>query len=274
MALATVSADRVRHPCFYARDRHAFGRIHLPVARSCNIQCGYCRRDHDCAHENRPGVTRQVMSPGEAVQYLEQALEAMPHICVAGIAGPGDAFCDPEATLETLGLIRKKFPDLSFCVSTNGLNISPYVEDLKALAVGFVTVTINALDPGIGSRLVKAVRLDGQTWAGDRGAAVLIRQQVDAVERLKSAGCRVKVNTVVVPGINDHHCLFIARRMAALGVDIMNLLPLMPLEGTDMAALHPPGPGLMERLRSAAGRSLPQMRHCRRCRADAVGCLD
>ena len=86
------------HPCFYAGARGKHGRIHLPVAPSCNIQCAYCRRDHDCPNENRPGVTSGVISPEEALERFERALEDMPHISVAAVAGPGDAFCDPEPT--------------------------------------------------------------------------------------------------------------------------------------------------------------------------------
>ncbi|MCG8618018.1 MAG: hypothetical protein MI802_17530 [Desulfobacterales bacterium] len=84
---------RPHHPCFFAKDKATYGRIHLPVASSCNIRCAYCRRDHDCANENRPGVTTAVVSPEAALDCLGRALREQPHISVAGIAGPGDAFC-------------------------------------------------------------------------------------------------------------------------------------------------------------------------------------
>jgi len=58
------------HPCFDGRAVEACGRIHLPVAPGCNIQCGYCSRAFDCVNESRPGVTGRVMEPGEAVSYF------------------------------------------------------------------------------------------------------------------------------------------------------------------------------------------------------------
>ena len=80
------------------------------------------RRDYDCAHENRHGVTGSVRSPEGALDLLENALVKMPHISVDAVAGPGDAFCTPEITLQTFELIRKKYSDIALCISTNGLN--------------------------------------------------------------------------------------------------------------------------------------------------------
>lgn len=263
----------VRHPCFFSADRKRFGRIHLPVAKACNIQCAYCRRDYDCANENRPGVSTGVISPGEAVDRLEKAILNFPRLSVAGIAGPGDAFCSPDTTLETFSRIRKAFPDIALCVSTNGLNLSPFIEDLKSLGVGFVTITINALDPIIGGKLVTRVDTGKESLRGAAGAELLIANQLDALARLKSRGMTVKVNTVVVPGVNEDHILLMARRFCAMKVDLMNLIPLIPLARTEMAGISPPSGPELHRLRASAEKLVPQMHHCRRCRADAVGCL-
>ena len=44
--------DRTRHPCFDADARHQFGRVHLPVAPACNVQCNFCDRKYDCPNES------------------------------------------------------------------------------------------------------------------------------------------------------------------------------------------------------------------------------
>ena len=92
------------HPCFNDAAKHLFSRVHLPVAASCNVQCRYCNRKYDCANENRPGVTSAVLSPGQALYYLEHIIERVPSTSVVGIAGPGDAFAEPELTIENLGV--------------------------------------------------------------------------------------------------------------------------------------------------------------------------
>ncbi len=262
------------HPCFYAGAKGRYGRIHLPVAPSCNIQCAYCRRDYDCPHENRPGVTRSVISPEGAVDLFESTLGKMPHISVAAVAGPGDAFCTPEITLRTFELIRRKDLDIALCVSTNGLNIKRFIPQLCNLNVGFVTITVNAIDPNIGMRLHKQICFGNRIVRGFDAAQILISRQLEAISLLKSAGIILKVNTVVVPGVNDYHVLFVAKKMGRLGVDLMNFLPLIPLAGTDMENMASPGEDKMRKLRQKANPYVSQMHHCKRCRSDSIGLLD
>ena len=99
-----------------------------------------------------PGVTSAVLKPKQAIAYLEQVLEAEPRITVAGIAGPGDPFANPKETLETIRLIRRRFPDLLLCLATNGLGLPPYLDELAELQVSHVTLTVNAVDPEIGGQ--------------------------------------------------------------------------------------------------------------------------
>nr|MCU0589830.1 nitrogen fixation protein NifB [Syntrophobacteraceae bacterium] len=87
-------------------------------------------------------------------------------------------------------------------------------------------------------------------------------------------GVVVKVNTIVMPGINDDHVLEVARAMADLGVDILNCMPVYPNAETPFESIPEPTHDQMAAIRAAAGELLPQMHHCTRCRADAVGLLD
>ena len=273
MASAIPQTDRHTHPCFYAGAKGRHGRIHLPVAPSCNIQCAYCRRDYDCPNENRPGVTGSVIDPEGAANLFESALERTPHISVAAVAGPGDAFCTPEITLQTFEQIRRKSSDIALCVSTNGLNVKGYIPQLCDLKVGFVTITVNALNPDIGTRLYNRVNFGSRIICGVEAARILISRQLEAISLLKAAGIVVKVNTVVVPGVNEDHVMFVAKQMGCLGVDLMNLLPLIPLAGTEMENMTGPSEDKMRKLRQKASSHVSQMRHCRRCRSDSIGLL-
>ncbi len=261
-----------RHPCFCADAGTRFGRIHLPVAPACNIQCSYCGRKHDCVNESRPGVTSELLEPAQAVDRLKSAMSRMPCLSVAGIAGPGDPFCTPDATLLTLESCRRAFPDILLCVSSNGYNVAPYLKDLKTLGVGFITITVNAVNPDIGSRIYRWV---GQEPAlhGREGAAMLLDRQMEALEGLRAGGFSVKVNTVVIPGVNDEHVIDIARKVSVFKVDRMNLIGVIPVAGTSLACTPPPSSSLMARLRRSAQAFVPQMHHCARCRSDAVGLL-
>jgi nitrogen fixation protein NifB len=263
--------DFSNHPCF-SKDAHTrFGRVHLPVAPRCNIQCNFCNRKYDCMNESRPGVTSTVLSPQQAIAYLRHVVEKRPEITVMGIAGPGDPFANSEETMETLRLTRRHFPRMILCVATNGLNVAPHIEEMAELQVSHVTLTINALDPLIGSEIYSWVR-DGKRPLRGRDAAELLKaRQLDALVKLKACGITTKVNTIIMPGVNDDHIPHVAKEVAALGADIMNLMPLVPVKGAVFEELVPPDTLCTARLRFQCERLLPQMTHCARCRADAVG---
>lgn len=270
----TLSRHPGHHPCFNADAKGHFGRVHLPVAASCNIKCNYCNRKYDCVNESRPGVTSAILSPAQAAAYVGKVLEKEPRISVAGIAGPGDPMANPVETLQTLRLIKTRFPHLLFCLSTNGLALPDYVDELADIGVSHVTVTVNAVDPDVGQRIYSWVRLGKVIRRGRAGAEFLLDRQLAAISALKSRGITVKVNTIVVPGVNDDHVPEVARTAAELGVDILNCMPMYPNEDTPFEAIPEPDADLMERVRLEAEPHLPQMRHCTRCRADAVGLLD
>ena len=265
--------DLNRHPCFNAEAKGECGRIHLPVAPKCNIKCNYCNRKYDCVNESRPGVTSGVLSPVQAITYLEEVLAKEPRISVVGIAGPGDPFANPLETLETLRLVRERFPQLLICLATNGLGLPPHLDDLAEIGVSHVTITVNAVDPEIGQEIFAWVRDGKIIYRGLKGAELLLQRQLESIRGLKARGIVVKVNFIVIPGVNDQHVEEVARAMKDLGVDLLNCMPMFPNSDTAFESIPEPDEAMLKRLRDTAETYLPQMRHCTRCRADAVGLL-
>jgi nitrogen fixation protein NifB len=261
------------HPCFNAKAHKDFGRVHLPVAPRCNIQCKFCDRKFDCVNESRPGVTSGILKPYQAMAYLETVMETKPNISVVGIAGPGDPFANPEETMETLRLVRQKYPEMMLCVATNGLGIGPHLDELAELKVSHVTVTINAVDLEIAEKVYSWVRWGKRVRRAAEGVRILMEKQLEAVKGLKDRNMVVKVNSIIIPGINDHHIPEVARRMSEMGVDIFNAVPFYPNEGAAFADIPEPPQEMVNTVRAEAGKFIPQMRHCKRCRADAVGLL-
>ncbi|UZJ38307.1 radical SAM protein [Prosthecochloris sp. SCSIO W1103] len=267
----TLSIEK--HPCFNDRSRHTFGRIHLPVAPKCNIQCNYCNRKFDCLNENRPGVTSRVLSPHQALHYLDRALELSPNIAVVGIAGPGDPFANPEDTMETLRLVRQKYPDMLLCVATNGLNVLPYIGELAELDVSHVTLTINAVNPEIGAEIYAWIRHRKKVYRDVNAARLLLDNQLEALKKLKEHGVTTKINSIIIPGINDRHVVDVAETVSKLGADIFNALPYYKTEETVFENIPEPHPELVKAIQKNTAQYLPQMKHCARCRADAIGII-
>jgi nitrogen fixation protein NifB len=112
-----------------------------------------------------------------------------------------------------------------------------------------------------------------KTYHGREGAEILLENQTRAIRLLKEHGIIVKINTVVIPRVNEHHIPEISRYVAKLGADIQNCIPLIPVAGTPYESLEEPSPKVMRLIRAQTSLHIKQMSHCARCRADAVGLL-
>ncbi|MDR1871350.1 MAG: radical SAM protein [Deltaproteobacteria bacterium] len=261
------------HPCFSLDAAHKNARLHLPVAPACNISCGYCRRDLDCPNESRPGVTSKVLNPQEALERFVAFKERLPTLKVVGVAGPGEALANFKALAQTLTLIREVVPDIAFCLSTNGLSLPYYIKDLYDLGVGYLTVTINTLDAQVGAKIYKEVKYLGQTHQGVTGAALLLANQLAGLKMAVDLGLTVKVNTVVLKGINELEAPKVAKEAAKLGAKIGNVMQHIPVSGSLFGHLPQISRFDLQKISWECQTYLPQSRHCRQCRADAAGLL-
>ena len=81
----------------------------------------------------------------------------------------------------------------------------------------------------------------------------------------------VKVNTVLVPGINDGELLGIARAVHERGAAIMNVMPLKP--AGRLSGWPSPSAEALRSARDELSTILPQFRRCAQCRADACGLI-
>ena len=268
-----MDRDLSRHPCFNAELKRRYGRIHLPVAPQCNVRCNFCNRKYDCLNESRPGVTSSVLSPSQALHYLKEMHERDPRLSVVGIAGPGDAFANAEATLETLRLVRAAYPEMLLCVATNGLHAPAHIAALAEIGATHLTITVNTVDPETGAQIYAWVRDGKKILRETAGAQLLWERQVEAIRLCKEHGLIVKVNSILIPGVNEHHIVEVAKEVSALGADLFNCIGMCPVPGTPFEGTGEPEHVLVEAVRDEARRYMPQMSHCTRCRADAVGCL-
>lgn len=267
------------HPCFSEQAHHYFARMHLAVAPACNIQCNYCNRKYDCSNESRPGVVSEVLSPQQAVKKVVAVVSKIPQLSVIGIAGPGDPLANPERTFATFRALAEKMPDLKLCVSTNGLMLPQHAEELLTHNIGHVTITINCIDPDIGARIYPWIFWNHRRIRGRKAAEILIEQQQKGLEMLVEAGALVKVNSVMIPGINDEHLKEVSRVVREKGAFVHNIIPLIADKkyGTYFSLTDQQAPGIQElqALRNACGDNgaMRMMSHCQQCRSDAVGML-
>lgn len=262
-----------RHPCYSLNAHHHFARMHLPVAPVCNISCNYCHRKYDCVNESRPGVTSEVLTPEISLTKFIRVKEEIPHLSVVGIAGPGDALANWEVVKRSIKLIKADSPDMIFCLSTNGLMLPHYGQDIINLGIKHVTVTVNCLEPAIGAKIYHHIHYRGKYYVGENAAEILIHNQMEGIKILVDHGILVKVNIVMIKDINGEHIPEVVKKVKNLGALMTNIMPLIPAPGSVFQNFPQTSMKELNTLRDLCQTDISQMRHCQQCRADAIGLL-
>jgi len=273
LALSPTAVARL-HPCFDAQAHERMGRIHLPVAPRCNIQCRFCER-RICANltMQHPGWARRLLSVEQAVELVQRLARSWRQestgdcAFVVGVAGPGEPLAN-AGTFEALARVHELFPDLIQCVSTNGLLLDEALPRLLDVGVKAVTVTVNAPDSETGQHVYAWVRYRGVTYRGREAAEVLLTSQLRGIRAALDAGLTLKVNTVLIPGVNGRAIVELAQLLNELGVCLMNVMPLIP--GGKMRDRRAPTCDELAQVRSDCEAWVPQVRWCEQCRADVI----
>ena len=270
--------DKVKnHPCYSEEAHHHFARMHVAVAPACNIQCNYCNRKYDCSNESRPGVVSQKLTPEQAVKKVLAVASEIPQMTVLGIAGPGDSLANPKKTFDTMRALSEKAPDIKLCLSTNGLALPDHVDEICRHNIDHVTITINMVDPEVGAKIYPWIFYNHRRYTGVEAAKILHERQMLGLEMLSARGVLTKINSVLIPGINDQHLIEVNRQVKQRGAFLHNIMPLISEaeHGTVFGLTGQRGPSAQElkAVQDACMGGANLMRHCRQCRADAVGLL-
>lgn len=268
--LAEITA---KHPCYSFDAHHKFARMHLPVAPKCNASCNYCNRKYDCVNESRPGVTSEVLTPEMSLAKFIRVKEEIPYLSVVGIAGPGDALENWQLVKRSIELIKRESPDMIFCLSTNGLMLPHYSQEIIDLGIKHVTVTVNCLESAIGAKIYHHIYYQGKYYVGENAAKILIKNQLEGIKLLADAGILVKVNIVMIKGINDGHITDVVKKVKSLGAIMTNIMPLIPAPGSVFHDFPQTSMKDVNAMRDLCQIDISQMRHCQQCRADAIGLL-
>lgn len=269
----SVEERTLTHPC-YNCIAHKYARMHIPVAPKCNVSCNFCNRKYDCVNETRPGVTSEVLTPEKARDKFNIVKDKVKNLTVVGIAGPGDPLANFEETKKSIELIKKESPNITFCLSTNGLMLPFYADEIIRLGVTHVTITINAVDPKIGAKIYKFVNYLGSVLEGEEAGNVLLNNQLSGLRYIAQKGIICKVNIVMIKGINSSHIPEVVKKVKECGAYMTNIMPLIPVKGSVFENMPTVSDLELNHMRKKCELDLKQMYHCKQCRADAIGTLE
>ncbi|MCJ7744243.1 MAG: radical SAM protein, partial [Dehalococcoidales bacterium] len=182
---AAAQIDVMRcHPCFSDEAHDRVGRVHLPIAPRCNIQCNFCERN-TCASMamQHPGWTAKMLSVAEAVELVRSIMYSRAaEDFVVGVAGPGDPLANEE-TFEALRLIHREYPELLKCISTNGLLLEDKLPQVLEVGIGALTITVSAPDSGVGKHIYSWAKHQGTIYREEEAAALIIAKQFSGIKK-------------------------------------------------------------------------------------------
>jgi nitrogen fixation protein NifB len=125
------------------------------------------------------------------------------------------------------------------------------------------------VDPQIGKNIYSWIRHENEVFWGEEAAKILIEHQLESVELASDLGLLVKVNTVLVPGVNSSHVTEIARGIKKRGAHLMNIMPLISCG--KFKCVTPPSAEEIRAARNECENIIPQFTVCKQCRADVCG---
>lgn len=255
-----------KHPCLYAKAADKYRRIHLPVSPVCNIQCRFCKSGLN-KQVKRKSSSIELISPQQAVAIVKREVALSTNISVVGIAGPGDTLASSHA-YDTFRLVHEEFPKLIKCLSTNGLLLRDKIEQLIEVGVNSISVSVNASNVQTLVKICSYVLYDKQYMTGELAANWLLLSQIAGIEKASRKGLFVKINTVLIPGVNDKEIAVIAKMTAQAGAKVMNIIPLVPqCQFTDY---RPPTHQELNKARITAKKYLPVL-DCLQCKSSSCG---
>jgi nitrogen fixation protein NifB len=241
-------------------------RVHLPVAGRCNAR----------AINGAGPCVCPILSPLDALAFLKRVTDEAKGRAIAMVAvcGPGDPLASPEETLAALRLVRQTYPGLSLCIGVNGIGGEPVAKDLADVGLDHVTLYVNAVDPAVAAKLYQWIRPSKRTLPVQEAAVLLVEEQKKSLVAFKEAGLTVKVDITIFPGLNEEHALDVAKAMADLGADCLELTPCAPVPASENGpGIEAPDAETLERLRKAATAYLPVTTAPDACSAGGVVAL-
>ena len=259
----------MHHPCFSNRREDLWIRIHLPVAARCNVKCIFC--DHDLGascHTSKPGYSSHLMTPDEAIARVIMEYTAEPRLKIVAISGPGEPLVNDE-TFVTMQGVRNNLPEIKFCLSTNGTLLEDMIDKICDLNVSTISVSMSTQSDVIAGQLYEWAIFNGQILKGKEMGREIVSRQLSGIRSATDAGIFVKVNTILIPELNECDMDALSRDISDAGAQLHNIVPLVSCGNA--INLRPPSSSELSLARKIASKNIDQFLHCKQCRSDVIG---
>ena len=182
--------------------------LRISVTDRCNFRCFYCLPNGE------PSLARkETILTFEEIEYISEIFVSLGIEKIRLTGGEPMLRRNIETLIARLAKLKPDLKDLA--LTTNGFNIPLKAEALKAAGVDRMTISLDTLDT---RRFREITGVDS------------MEEVFQAIEAAKRHGFEpVKINAVIVRGVNDDELVDFARFARQTGVE-MRFIEYMPLD--------------------------------------------
>ena len=208
----------------YGRD---IDYMRVSITDRCNLRCRYCMPE---------GIEWLPMDQILTLEEITEACRAAASLGIRKIKVTGGEPLVRKGCLELIGMINA-IPDIEqVTMTTNGILLSDYADELCRQGLRAVNISLDTLDP------VKFARITGF----DQLPKVL-----EGIRAMEERGIPVKINAVLQRGVNDMECIALTELAKDHTIDV-RFIELMPIgHGKEMEPVS--NPEVLERLQAYYG---------------------
>ena len=200
--------------------------VHLPVAPQVIARTRFSPPP--------PAGDHCLMVP-EALDMLDGVMkERGEEITMVAITGPGDPLATPDITLQTISLVRQRYPDLKIGLKTIGLGSEKLAGDLARAGLNYVEMQVDGIKSEILEKIYAWIRPGLKTLKISAAVDLLIREQRNGLSALNFHNIKVTILTTLYPGLNIDHVPKISAAMLVLGASGIALVPYTPEPGVEV----------------------------------------
>lgn len=178
--------------------------LRISVTDYCNLNCIYCR-PQDCMHLSK----KEIMS-FEEIEYFVRVSSGW------GIEKVRITGGEPLIKRDIIVLLKmlREIPGLkNLCLTTNGVRLREFSRDLKRIGIDSVNVSLDTLKPE------KFVSITGKDE---------LQNVLEGITAAREIGIQVKINVVMLRGINDDEVIDFLR-FARANFLILRFIEYMPV---------------------------------------------
>jgi len=171
--------------------------IRVSVTSRCNFRCLYCMPNTPFEWEPRENI----LSYEEMFEFLKLAIdEGVKKIRITG----GEPLLRKDLD-KFVNMLYSYKPSLDLALTTNGYYLPEYAKKLKEAGLKRVNISLDSLKPEVAAKIAQKDVLE---------------KVLKGIDEAINAGLKVKLNTVVMKGINDGEILDIFEYAKNKGVII------------------------------------------------------